>query len=150
MKEQAIKTWSTWEQSQRLLFIFPQRRRHPVAPSSTWFELPLQQFCSSFENFSCYNFNLTIIYFYHVFKMLLYFTTLERIFGGIPKVWREINLYSEQGLLQLQKRKGSEITQSCLTLCDPMDCSLPGSSINGIFRAKVLEWVAISFSRGSS
>ena len=38
----------------------------------------------------------------------------------------------------------SEVTQSCLTLCDPMDCSLPGSSIRGIFQAKVLEWVAIS------
>ena len=38
----------------------------------------------------------------------------------------------------------------CPTLCDPMDCSLPGSSIHGIFQARVLEWVAISFSRGSS
>ena len=40
---------------------------------------------------------------------------------------------------------------SCvMTLCNPMDCSLPGSSIHGIFQARVLEWVAISFSRGSS
>ena len=38
----------------------------------------------------------------------------------------------------------------CLTLCNPMDCSLPGSSIYGIFQARVLEWIAISFSRGSS
>ena len=44
----------------------------------------------------------------------------------------------------------SELAQSCPTLCDPMDCSLPGSSIHGIFQARVLEWVAISFSRGSS
>ena len=44
----------------------------------------------------------------------------------------------------------SEVTQSCPTLCDPMDCSLPGSSIHGIFQATVLERVAISFSRGSS
>ena len=36
--------------------------------------------------------------------------------------------------------------QSCLTLCDPMDCSLTGSSIHGIFQARVLEWVAIAFS----
>ena len=42
--------------------------------------------------------------------------------------------------------KESEVTQSCLTLCDPMDCSLPGSTIHGIFRARVLDWVAISFS----
>ena len=40
--------------------------------------------------------------------------------------------------------------QSCPTLCDPTDCSLSGSSIHGIFQARVLEWVAISFSRGSS
>ena len=39
-----------------------------------------------------------------------------------------------------------EAAQSCLTSCDPMDCSPPGSSIHGIFQARVLEWVAISFS----
>ena len=44
----------------------------------------------------------------------------------------------------------SEVAQSCLTLCDPMGCSLPGSSVHGIFQAIVLEWIAISFSRGSS
>ena len=44
----------------------------------------------------------------------------------------------------------SEVAQLCLTLCDPMDCSLPGSSVHGIFQARVLEWAAISFSRGSS
>ena len=40
----------------------------------------------------------------------------------------------------------SEVTQSCPTLSNPMDCSLPGSSIHGIFQARVLEWVAIAFS----
>ena len=44
----------------------------------------------------------------------------------------------------------SEVTQSCPTLCDPMDCSLSGSSVHGIFQARVLEWIAISFCRGSS
>ena len=44
----------------------------------------------------------------------------------------------------------SEVAQSCPTLCDPMDCSLLGSSVHGTFQVKVLEWVAISFSRGSS
>ena len=44
----------------------------------------------------------------------------------------------------------SEVAQSCLILCDRMDCSLPGSSVHGIFQAIVLEWIAISFSRGSS
>ena len=40
--------------------------------------------------------------------------------------------------------KVSEVTQWCLTLCDPMDCSLPGSSVHGIFQARILEWGAIS------
>ena len=42
------------------------------------------------------------------------------------------------------------VVQSCLTLCDPMDYSLPGSSVHGILQARILEWVAILFSRGSS
>ena len=50
-------------------------------------------------------------------------------------------------LLQCMKVKGeSEVTQSCPTLCDPIDCSPPGSSILGILQAKVLEWGAIAFS----
>ena len=51
-------------------------------------------------------------------------------------------------LLQCMKVESeSEVTQSCLTLSDTMDCSLPGSSIHGIFRATVLEWGAIAFSQ---
>ena len=46
--------------------------------------------------------------------------------------------------------KWSEVSQSCLTLCDPMDCSPPVSSVYGILQARILEWVAISFYRGSS
>ena len=42
------------------------------------------------------------------------------------------------------------VAKSCLTLCDPMDCGPPGSSVHGILQARILEWVAISFSRGSS
>ena len=42
------------------------------------------------------------------------------------------------------------VAQSCLTLCNPEHCSLPGSSVHGTFQARILEWVAISFSRGSS
>ena len=44
----------------------------------------------------------------------------------------------------------SEVAQSCLTLWDPIDCSLPSSPVHGIFQAMVLEWIAFSFSRGSS
>ena len=43
-----------------------------------------------------------------------------------------------------------EVAQSCPTLCNPVDCSLPDSSLRGILQARILEWVAISFSRGSS
>ena len=44
----------------------------------------------------------------------------------------------------------SEVAQSCPTLCNPVDCSLPGFSVHGILQARILEWVTISFSRGSS
>ena len=51
-------------------------------------------------------------------------------------------------LLQCMKVKSqSEVAQSCPTLSDPMDCSLPGSSIHGIFQARILEWGAIAFSK---
>ena len=54
-------------------------------------------------------------------------------------------------LLQCMKVKSeSEVAQWCPTLSDPIDCSLPGSFVYGIFQARVLEWVAISSSRGSS
>ena len=50
-------------------------------------------------------------------------------------------------LLQCMKVKSeSEVAQSCLTFSDPMDCSLPGSCVHGIFQARVLEWSAIAFS----
>ena len=60
------------------------------------------------------------------------------------------------GMPQKQFSKGSLwekkvlVAQSCPILCDPMDCSPPGSSVHGIFQARILDWVAISFSSGSS
>ena len=47
----------------------------------------------------------------------------------------------------MKVKSESEVTQLCPTLSDPMDCSLPGSSIHGIFQARVLLWAAIAFSR---
>jgi len=46
----------------------------------------------------------------------------------------------------MKVKRESEVAQSCPTLSDPMDCSLPGSSARGIFQARVLEWGAIAFS----
>ena len=46
----------------------------------------------------------------------------------------------------MKAKSENEVAQSCPTLHDPMDCSLPGSSVHGIFQARVLEWVAIAFS----
>ena len=50
----------------------------------------------------------------------------------------------------MKVKSEKEVAQSCLTLCDPMDCSLPGSSVHGIFQARVLEWGAIAFSAPSA
>ena len=52
--------------------------------------------------------------------------------------------------LQVEREREREVAQLCPTLRDPMDCSLPGSSVCGIFQARVLQWGAISFSKGSS
>ena len=49
----------------------------------------------------------------------------------------------------MKVKSESEVTHSCPTFSDPMDCSLPGSSIHGIFQARVLEWGAIAFSEKS-
>ena len=54
--------------------------------------------------------------------------------------------FSDAWKWKVKVKNESEVTHSCLTLRDPMDCSLPGSSVHGIFQAWVLEWVAIAFS----
>ena len=71
----------------------------------------------------------------------------------LPRPWDSPGKNTGVGchfLLQCMRVKSeSEVAQSCPTLSDPMDCSLPGSSIHGIFQARVLEWGAIVFSRAS-
>ena len=68
----------------------------------------------------------------------------------LPRPWDSPGKNTGVGchfLLQCMKVKSeSEVAQSCLTLHEPMDCSLPGSSIHGIFQARVLQWGAIAFS----
>ena len=66
--------------------------------------------------------------------------------------WSSISKWNDtaRGALTVPSESESEVAQSCPTLCDPVDYSPPGSSVHGILRARILEWVAISFSRGSS
>ena len=68
----------------------------------------------------------------------------------LPRPWDSPDKNTGVGchfLLQGMKvKRQSEVAQSCLTLSDPMECSLPGSSVHGIFQARVLEWGAIAFS----
>ena len=68
----------------------------------------------------------------------------------LPRPWDSPGKNTGVGchfLLQCMKvKRESEVVQSCLTLSDPMDCSLPGSSVHGIFQARVLEWGAIASS----
>ena len=65
---------------------------------------------------------------------------VKAMFFSSSRVW----------MWELFHEEMSEFAQSCPTLCNPTDCSLSGSSVHGIFQASVMEWIAISFSRGSS
>ena len=77
-------------------------------------------------------------------------TLCDPIDGRLPRPWDSPGKNTGVGchfLLQRMKVKSeSEVAQLCLTLSDPMDCSLLGSSVHGIFQTRVLEWVAIAFS----
>ena len=80
---------------------------------------------------------------------------LPGVWGKSPWQRDEVCLSPDQIPLSfvipsLVSESKSEVAQSCPTLCDPVDCSPPGSSVHGILQARMLEWVAISFSRGSS
>ena len=92
-------------------------------------------------------------------KYLLLLSRFSRVWLCVTHRWQPTRLPSPWDspgkntgvcchfLLQCMKVKSErEVAQSCRTLSDPMDCSLPGSSIHGIFQARVLEWGAIAFS----
>ena len=70
--------------------------------------------------------------------------------GKQCKQWLTLFFWPPKSLQMVTERKVKVKVKLCLTLCDPIGCSLPGSSVHGILQARVLEWVAISFSRGSS
>ena len=65
---------------------------------------------------------------------------------------RNSSTKAEMGVTEMQFAKNMKmlVSHSCLTLCDPMDCNLPGSSVHEILQTRILEWIAIPFSRGSS
>ena len=80
---------------------------------------------------------------------------LQGVWGKSPWQRDEVCLSPDQISLSnvipsLFSESESEVAQSCPTLFDPMYCSLPGSSVHGILQARIPEWIAISFSRGSS
>ena len=80
--------------------------------------------------------------------LLLLYTTANQF---LTRMWQYDNWWWPAQWLDWEEAPTCVlVAQSCLTLCDPLDCSLQGSSVHGIFQMKIVEWVAISFSRGSS
>ena len=76
-----------------------------------------------------------------------------RVESGEVETERSVHSSEERlsnPVIWLLNSKGGEVIQACLTLCDPMDCSPPGSSVHGILQTRILEWGAVPFSRGSS
>ena len=72
-------------------------------------------------------------------------TKVSRIFSSVSSIHSIFDL-----IILKSKESENEVAQSCPTLRDPVDYSPPGSTVHGILQAGILEWVAISFSRGSS
>ena len=105
------------------------------------------------------NYETTKELFFKVHKQLMQLNTRE-VNNPFKKWAKDLNRHFSKEDIQMANKHmkrcsasliiESEVAQSCLTLCNPMGCSLPGSSVHGISQAVVLEWIAISFSRGSS
>ena len=96
-------------------------------------------------------------------KLILFFFFIKLILDGFLSRYNDIvglktNLYSSVIYVRYWEVMCHNVyacihaqsLQSCLTFCDPMECSPPGASVHGISQARILDWVAISFSRGSS
>ena len=89
---------------------------------------------------------------YHTTALILHARKYSKSFKlGFSSIWTKNSQIYNLGFEESEESESeSEVPQSCLSLCNPMDCSLSASSIHGIFQARVLEWISISFSRGSS
>ena len=118
---------------------------------------------SCFGNFSLYFKHFYYYYIYHDLCMIrdLWSNCCKKImtsrrlrqwltFFSNKYFLRYANFFRYNAIAHLLYYIDIEVAQSCPSLWDPMDCSLPGSSLHGIFQARILEWVATSFSRGSS
>ena len=87
-------------------------------------------------------------------SQMYYVTNLCHLHNGLLKLVTQLLQPSEGRFkesltnVNCKSENESEVAQSCPTLCDPKDCSPPSSSVHGILQARILEWVAISFSRG--
>ena len=107
-------------------------------------EFPFNVYFSNLSNFPKIFFLLTIYIIYQYIYSVFYLKNES------SKTARKFSVFMKTRMVPIVIVKESEVTQLCLTLGDTMDCSLPGSSVHGILQARILEWVATSFSRGSS
>ena len=91
--------------------------------------------------------------FWHHFRILKSFNWLLTVWGTsflLAFLWKKRSRALEQHERGKEKKVKVLVAQSCPTLWDPVDCSLPDSSVLGILQTRILEWVANPFSRGSS
>ena len=107
---------------------------HRVAKSQIWLSNLAQQFLHNMQK-------------YRIVKEIKY--EIKDLYK-IKISHRLLNIYPHLKIIIKGQKVKVLVTQSCLTLCNPMDYSLPESSVLGILQARILEWVAILFSRGSS
>ena len=97
---------------------------------------------------------LSMQMFYHLNALRYFYEKDIRSFDKLSdnKIWKRRVLWYRSNFRKLEPWwfVCAFVAQSCLTLCEPMDCSPPGSSVHGILQTRILEWVTIPFSRGSS
>ena len=89
----------------------------------------------------------------HLFQNFPQFVVIHTVKGFSVVNEAEVDVFLKFSCFfydPIERKKESKVAQSCPTLCDPVNCSPPGSFVLGIFQARILEWVAISFSRGTS